>query len=121
MKKIISILSCIMIIGFCMALVGCGGEQGEYSDSKYVGKWTATEVQLNGQTDSIDNYLESEFSITLHADGSASMVNKGESNVGVWEPTNEGFSLDNGTIEFIEDGEAVTLDFDGLTFIFEKQ
>ena len=120
MKKIIALLSCIMIMIFCVGLTGCGESEGQYSDSKYVGKWTATQVEINGETNPIGDYLDSEFSITLHADGSASIVNKGESNVGVWEPTNDGFSIDAGTNEFIEDGETVVLEFGGLKFIFEQ-
>ena len=62
------------------------------------------------------------FEITLNADGSASMLEEGDTLSCDWEPTENGLKMTDSTqVDFTyEDGKLVT-EMSGVTFYFEKK
>ena len=91
-------------------------------ENRYLGTWAAT-VMESAEGDVYD-YEEKlgVYEITLNADGSASMLEEGETIDCGWEPTENGVKMsDSSVVEFTyEDGKLVT-EVSGVTIYFEKK
>ncbi len=118
MKKILVVLCCLMIGLAAFAVTGCGDK---YGDSPYVGTWKATTAEYAGIEMDVEEVI-GEFVLTLDADGSAKVKLKGEESTGTWEPTDNGFTVDeSGEMEFVPDGDGISVDYAGVNIYFEKQ
>lgn len=113
MKKTIALMASLAMV--ILSIAGCG--KSKYADSEYVGTWTAKSAEAAGVEISMDTLFDS-LSITLDKSGEATLDINGETNTGNWEETDQGFSLD-GELEFVVDGSAATVDYEGVTILFE--
>ncbi|MDO4472368.1 MAG: hypothetical protein Q4C17_04310 [Bacillota bacterium] len=120
LRRTIIVACCVIIASLGIALTGCGGGD-KYADSPYVGTWVANVAEYAGVEMDVAEIIGA-FEITLNADGSASMLEEGETLECDWEPTDSGVTMKDSTqIDLTyEDGKLVT-EQSGVTFYFEKK
>ena len=120
LRRTIIVACCVIIASLGIALTGCGGGD-KYADSPYVGTWVAKTAEYSGVEVDVAEIIGA-FEITLNADGSASMLEEGETLECDWEPTENGLKMTDSTqVDFTyEDGKLVT-EMSGVTFYFEKK
>ena len=119
MKKTLAILCCLVVAVTGIVLTGCGGDK--YADSPYVGTWNATVAETSGMELKVKDVL-GEFKLTNEADGSCTVVLKGDESKGTWEPTEKGFTVDDGQMEFVSAGkDEITVEYSGVVIHFEKE
>lgn len=121
LRRTIIVACCVIIATMGIALTGCGGSDDKYADSPYVGTWAAKTAEYAGVEVDVNEIIGA-FEITLNADGSASMLEEGETIDCGWEPTENGVKMsDSSVVEFTyEDGKLVT-EVSGVTIYFEKK
>lgn len=121
LRRTIIVACCVIIATMGIALTGCGGSDDKYADSPYVGTWAAKTAEYSGMEMDVNEIIGA-FEITLNADGSASMLEEGDTIDCGWEPTENGVKMsDSSVVEFTyEDGKLVTEE-SGVTFYFEKK
>ncbi len=121
LRRTIIVACCVIIATMGIALTGCGGSDDKYADSPYVGTWAAKTAEYSGVEVDVNEVIGA-FEITLNADGSASMLEEGETIDCGWEPTENGVKMsDSSVVEFTyEDGKLVT-EVSGVTIYFEKK
>ena len=124
MKKIISLVLITVMAVSMLALVSCGGEKEDLSDSKYVGTWKAVNMSLEDES---EDFGEGQWTITLNDDGTGTCVAVDEEGVEettefTWEPTDEGFKTKGDMkLKFTDDGEQIHAKMFGVSLNFEKQ
>ncbi len=120
LRRTIIVACCVIIASLGIALTGCGGGD-KYADSPYVGTWAAKTAEYSGVEVDVADIIGA-FEITLNADGSASMLEEGETLECDWEPTDSGVTMKDSTQVDLtyEDGKLVT-EQSGVTFYFEKK
>lgn len=121
-RKLMIIACCVVIASLGVVLAGCGGSDEKYADSPYVGTWAANVAEYSGIEVDVEEIIGA-FEITLNADGSATMLEEGDTLDSEWEPTENGVKMKDATseVEFTyEDGKLVTEE-SGVTFYFEKK
>ena len=120
LRRTIIVACCVIITSLGIALTGCGGGD-KYADSPYVGTWVANVAEYAGVEVDVADIIGA-FEITLNADGSASMLEEGDTLSCDWEPTENGLKMTDSTqVDFTyEDGKLVT-EMSGVTFYFEKK
>ncbi|MCI7393008.1 MAG: hypothetical protein MSH28_05780 [Clostridiales bacterium] len=121
LRRTIIVACCVIIATMGIALTGCGGSDDKYADSPYVGTWAAKTAEYSGVEVDVAEIIGA-FEITLNADGSASMLEEGETLECDWEPTDSGVTMKDSTQVDLtyEDGKLVT-EMSGVTFYFEKK
>ena len=77
LRRTIIVACCVIIATMGIALTGCGGSDDKYADSPYVGTWAAKTAEYSGVEVDVAEVIGA-FEITLNADGSASMLEEGE-------------------------------------------
>ena len=114
MKKLLSVIF-VLVMMFCLA--GCGND---LSDSQYVGTWHAVEYSYAGVSMTPEYIGES--NMTLDADGKLTVDFMGEEGSGSWEETDTGIKISSLGLDLdcISDGTAITLEYSGVTILFEK-
>ena len=120
LKRTIIVACCVIIASLGIALTGCGGGD-KYADSPYVGTWVANVAEYAGVEVDVADIIGA-FEITLNADGSASMLEEGETLECDWEPTDSGVTMKDSTQVDLTyaDGKLVT-EQSGVTFYFAKK
>ena len=121
LRRTIIVACCVIIATMGIALTGFGCSDDKYADSPYVGTWAAKTAEYSGVEVDVAEVIGA-FEITLNADGSASMLEEGETLECDWEPTENGLKMTDSTqVDFTyEDGKLVT-EMSGVTFYFEKK
>ncbi|MGN0702783.1 MAG: hypothetical protein ACI4KL_06395 [Lentihominibacter sp.] len=122
LRKTIIVACCVIIATMGIALAGCGGGGEKYADSPYVGTWAANTAEYSGVEVDVNEVIGA-FEITLNADGSATMLEEGDTLDSKWEPTENGVKMKDAASEVdftYEDGKLVT-EQSGVTFYFEKK
>lgn len=114
-KKITALTICLTMAGLC--LVGCGGSK--YKDSAYLGTWKGSSAEASGVEIELGSLFE-QIDLTLDQSGEATLVIDKEEHTGEWEETENGFSVD-GELDFVVDGDAASLDYDGVTIVFAHE
>ena len=122
MKRIISIAVVLLMIMSVLLLAGCGGSgsgsSADLSDSKYVGVWKATNMELKDDSEALDT----EWVLTLNGDGTGQFVSEEETSNITWELTSDGFKTKGDTkLTFKDDGDNIKTKIIGVDLIFEKQ
>ncbi len=120
-KRLIALTICAAFA--LILLCGCGGAGDKYTDSKYVGTWTAKTAAYAGLTLDAEQVF-TEFTLTLESDGDAAANINGESESGSWDESETGIVLtdaSNEKMEFTVDGDTLTLSRDGVLITFEQQ
>ena len=123
MRKLTIAAVAVLVVAL-LGLAACASSSSkDLSNSKYVGTWKATTVQLKGETGDLD----AEFTLTLKGDGTGTYLSKDENGQDEttdikWELTNNGFKTTGGTkLTFTDDGDNIKTKIIGVDIIFEKQ
>ena len=124
MKKFTIAAVAILVVAL-LGLAACGSSSGskDLSNSKYVGTWKATAMQLKGET----GEMTAEFTLTLKGDGTGQYYSKDEDGTEEktdvkWELTNNGFKTTGDTkLTFTDDGNNIKTKIIGVDLIFVKQ
>lgn len=123
MKKFTIAAVAILVVAL-LGLAACGSSGSkDLSNSKYVGTWKATTMQLKGET----GELTAEFTLTLKGDGTGQYYSKAEDGTEEktdvkWELTNNGFKTTGDTkLTFTDDGNNIKTKIIGVDLIFVKQ
>ena len=121
MKKSVALL---LVVVFALSLAACGGK--DMSDSKYVGEWELTKGVASGvEVSASDMNLTMTFN--FKSDGKfeySSSVAGSESSTGTWDETDNGVVLTEvggAKYEFTANGDALEMEQDGATLVFEKK
>ena len=121
MKKKIVVLILAMVTMFCLLLTGCGGNGGDgidYSDSPYIGTWTAVSVSMGDEEEPFTDKCD----LIVNSDGTGSMTDEEETTEFTWKPTDEGFKTKGDVkMTFKGDGEKISGKILGANLNFEKQ
>ena len=124
MKKMLMLMSIIMVVVACFFVTGCGNSKKAEipADSPYIGTWEATKVEFKGEEQDINEVLDKgKYTIKLNADGTA-VSEYGETVNARWEITKNGVKLTDGVRMKLEDNDGVlSTKIIGLTLYFEKQ
>ena len=120
MKKIIALLSCLLILVSCAALAGCG--QQDLTNSKYLGTWVATKISIANEESPIEDTIPGGMTMKLNPDGTAVVSNKqdGDSNC-TWSETSKGIKLKGDMkTSLIAEGEELQMKVVGSRIHFVK-
>ncbi len=119
MKRRMSIALVLLLVMSALLLAGCGGGSStDLSDSKYVGTWKATTLELMDESSA----LGSDFTLTLNGDGTGQYASDEEITDITWELTDNGFRTKGDTkLKFTDDGDNIKTKILGVNLIFEKQ
>ena len=119
MKKYISILIVSVMVLSALALTACGGGSEDLSDSKYVGTWKASSMELMDESEA----LESDMILTINGDGTGTLSSEGEEDSNfTWSPTSDGFKTKGDMkLKFKDDGDNIKATIIGVDLVFEKQ
>ena len=121
MKRFFSAALIAMIIFSALALTACGGGSSkDLSDSKYVGTWKATAMEIGDTSEA----PEFDMILTLNDDGTGTLFGgeEGETNTFNWELTSDGFKTSGDVkLKFKDDGDRIKSKIIGVNLIFEKQ
>lgn len=115
LKRMAMLLTMVILV---CNLVACGGDK--YADSPYVGTWKGTTAEYSGLEMNVADIMGGEFDFILEANGKCTVSIAGDTEKGSWEPTDNGFSVEDEFV-FIVDGSSAVLDYDGVTMNFEKE
>ena len=117
MKKILAVFCCLAVIGACVLATGCGTDM---SDSKYLGKWTATTGEYSGIKMGVEDILGGEFSFTLNADGTVDLKVIDQEESGKWSETDNGIQIEGDEeLTFQDVDGTLVLDYSGVKLTFE--
>ena len=120
MKRTISIVVVLLMLLSVLLLAGCGGSgsSADLSDSKYVGTWKATTMELKDESEALGD----EWILTLKEDGTGQFVDSESTQNITWELTSDGFKTKGDTkLTFKDDGDNIKTKIIGVDLIFEKQ
>ena len=119
MRKRIGLMLCMALLVCSFALAGCGGGGSEdLSDSKYVGTWKCTGMELKDESEELDY----DYTLTLNADGTGQFAGGGESSDITWSLTDDGFKTKgDAKLTFRDDGDRIRAKVIGVDLVFEKQ
>lgn len=118
-KALIKTLSVIMMMCVLLTLLAaCGGEK--YSNSKYLGKWEATNAEYSGVEMDPATILGGEFSFELKETGKCNVVIGEDKSSGEWKKTDKGFNVED-EFKFEVDGKKATLKYQGINITFEQK
>ena len=119
-KTVTGALAVLLLMMMVFTLVSCGGGS---SKSPYIGTWNATEVELNGQTITMED-AGMTFSVEFKEDGTVTATTNGEADgAGTWEETDNGVKITSGDQEITAslDGDTLILDLSGIQFKLTKE
>lgn len=120
MKRLLSIALAAILVFSALALTACGGkdESVDLSDSKYVGTWKNTGINLGEKSGELDT----EFTLILKDDGTGQLVSEDEPGEFTWELTDNGFKTKGDMkLTFTDDGDNIKAKLFGVDLTFEKQ
>ena len=100
-----------------LALVSCGGEKEDLSDSKYVGTWKISKMSLADESEDFDE----DWTLEIKGDGTGKSIAKDETDDFTWKPVDGGFKT-KGDIKltFKDDGDNIVGSLFGVKLIFER-
>ena len=122
MKKLLSLIIAALMVLSALALTSCGGGSTEdLSDSKYVGTWKATSLEVMDESGEI----EGDIILTLNGDGTGTLTgaDNGEEETSelTWELTDDGFKTKGGAkMTFTDDGDNIKTNFFGVEMFFVR-
>ena len=118
MKKFISIMIITVMIFSTLALTACGGGSEDLSDSKYVGTWKCTALELKDESQALDH----DYILVLNGDGTGQLSGDDGMNDITWELTKDGFrTKGDAKMKFKDDREKKKTTILGASLVFEKQ
>lgn len=121
MKRSISAVLTLLLVLSTLLFAACGGgsSKADLSDSKYVGTWKVSHMQLKDET----GELEHDWTLTLNGDGTGEFYDEEEGATKItWELTKDGFKTKGDTkLTFEDDGDNIKTKIIGVDLIFEKQ
>ena len=118
-KKITMICLAAVIAASALFAAACGTD---LSDSKYLGKWTATQAEYSGVKMSVKDILGGDFTFTLKEDGTVDMKIINDEQSGKWNETEDGIQIDGDEdMTFVDQDGALVLTYTGVTITFEKE
>ena len=121
MKKLLSLIIAALMVLSALALTSCGGGSTEdLSDSKYVGTWKATSLEVMDESGEI----EGDIILTLNGDGTGTLTGadeEEETSELTWSLTNDGFKTKGGAkMTFTDDGDNIKTNFFGVEMFFVR-
>ena len=117
MKKIISLVLITVMAVSMLALVSCGGEKEDLSDSKYVGTWKISKMSLADESEDFDE----DWTLEIKGDGTGKSISKEETNDFTWKPIDGGFKTKGDVkMTFKDDGDNIAGSLFGVKLIFER-
>ncbi|MBQ6455727.1 MAG: hypothetical protein IJJ31_01210 [Mogibacterium sp.] len=118
MKKFISIMIITVMIFSTLALTACSGGSEDLSDSKYVGTWKCTALELKDESQALDH----DYILVLNGDGTGQLSGDDGMNDITWELTKDGFrTKGDAKMKFKDDGDKIKTTILGASLVFEKQ
>lgn len=116
-KKLVLLVTLVMIFVPALAACGSGGEGGDVAKSKYVGVWKTDEVIILDESES----LVGEVTLTLNPDGTGTMADDNETSEFTWELTADGFKTKGDVnLDFSDDGNDIKAKVLGVELIFSR-
>ncbi len=118
MKKVVGIAIVLIMI---LTLVGCGGGGGGgASDSKYVGTWTMTSVDVFGDGErTLAKDINMSGTLDVKSNGKIDVTLDGSKSSDNWQEKDGKLVLDSGLTGELVDGE-IALDVMGVIMYFGK-
>ena len=120
MKRTISAAVIVSIIMSMLLLASCGGNSSsaDLSDSKYVGTWKCTALELKDESQALDH----DYILVLNGDGTGQLSGDDGMNDITWELTKDGFrTKGDAKMKFKDDGDKIKTTILGASLVFEKQ
>ncbi len=110
---------CILCL-LAAVFAGCGGKN--MKGSKYIGTWNAVSAEMSGMEFSVSDFMD-EFSLILREDGTCEAHIDDEVESGTWEETENGVAIKDstGTLEMNEKDGQLYIEYEGVSFRFEKE
>ena len=126
MKKLNSIICCLVLAVACVLLVGCGSKSSkptDMSNSAYVGTYKAVHADFLGEEVSVEEAVGSEMILALNADGTASLSAGTDVSNGTWSEVSGGVKVQGDDLNLKLDDKGGTLETSviGMTIQFELQ
>ena len=118
MKKIIALATVMIMVVSAFALTGCSSsDNGDLSNSKYVGTWKATTLSLQDESED----LGSDLTMVLKEDGTGELKDDSETSSFTWTLTDSGFKTKGDVkLKFKDDGDNIKTTIIGVDMAFEK-
>lgn len=117
MKRIVCIMIVLIMV---LAMVGCGGGGSGASNSKYIGTWTMTSVDVFGDgEESAAKDLDMSGTLVVKSDGKVDITLGSDKSTDKWQEKEGKLVLDSGMTGEIKDGR-LAMDVFGVIMYFTK-